>query len=366
MRKPLFITAGVLSVALLAGAAYGVGASVEARSGQHAVDTHADVDAAGYPNDDPDLGTEDGHAHSSHAGSSGTPATYDPKGAPAAGFTARDAALPPAPGGREHRVTLTVTEQVVEVAPGVRQRTWTYNGTAPGPVLRGKVGDTFVVTLVNKGSTGHSIDFHAAQVAPDAKMRSIQPGESLTYTFVAERAGVFMYHCGSAPALHHIGNGMYGALIVDPPDLPAVDDEFVIVQSELALGPQDGLAKLGKLYRGEYDAIAFNGYAGQYAFAPLTATAGKRVRIWVVDAGPSAPSAFHVVGTVFDTVFADGAYLLRRNDPTRGGAQALNLAPAQGGFVEFTFTEPGRYPFVSHRFADATRGGTGVFTVTAG
>ena len=167
-------------------------------------------------------------------------------------------------------------------------------------------------------------------------------------------------------ALQHLlplALGDTGAIIIDPPGLPRVDHEFVVVQSELALGPQDGLAKIGKLYRAEYDAVAFNGYAGQYRFAPLTATAGARTRVWVVDAGPSAPSAFHVVGTVFDTVFKEGAYVLRP-DATRGGAQVLDLAPAQGGFVEFTFAAPGDYPMLSHRFADATRGASGLFRVS--
>ncbi|GAT70988.1 nitrite reductase [Planomonospora sphaerica] len=360
-----------MSGALLAGAGFGVGVATGdtghgAAHGSTTADGTASPQTAATGHDeDPQLATEDGHDHSVHEGSEGTPATYDPNAAPGFGFRARDAVLPPAPAGRRHKVTLTITEKVIEVAPGVRQRAWTYNGTLPGPVLRGKVGDTFTVTLVNKGSTGHSIDFHASQVAPDRKMRTIEPGEQLTYAFTAERAGAFMYHCGSAPALHHIGNGMYGAIIIDPPNLTEVDQEFVVVQSELALGPQDGLAKLSKLYTADYDAVAFNGYAGQYRFAPLTATAGKRTRIWVLDAGPSAPSAFHVVGTVFDTVFKDGGYTVRPGDAAGGGAQVLDLAPSQGGFAEFTFAEPGEYAMVSHRFADAARGATGLFKVTS-
>ncbi len=366
MRKSLMISGGVLGALLLAGTGYGIGAAVASAPGEAETETTHGTHGDGHADDDPHLDTEDGHDHGGHAGSTGTPATYDPNAKPAAGFKARDATLKPAPAARTHRVTLTVTERVLEVAPGVKQRAWTYNGAVPGPVLRGKVGDTFVVTLVNKGSTGHSVDFHASQVAPDAKMKTVEPGKSVTVSFVARHAGAFMYHCGSSPALHHIGNGMYGAIIIDPPQLPAVDSEFVVVQSELALGPQGGLAKLGKLYRGEYDAIGFNGYAGQYRFSPLVATAGKRVRIWVLDAGPSAPTAFHVVGTVFDTVFKDGGYVLRRDAATQGGAQALDLGPSQGGFVEFSFAEPGRYAMVSHRFADATRGATGLFTVKAG
>ncbi|MBQ0895217.1 multicopper oxidase domain-containing protein [Micromonospora sp. U56] len=357
LRGPGRVAAVGLALVLLLGAAYGAGAWTATEQHSVARSGHGTASA------DPELGTEDGHDHSSHEGTHGEPAVYDPAAVPAAGFRAREAVLAPAPAGGEHRITLTVRETVLEVAPGVRQRAWTYNGAVPGPTLRGRVGDRFVVTLVNDGSTGHSVDFHASQVAPMVQMRTIAPGERLTYRFTAERAGAFLYHCGSAPAVHHVGNGMFGAIIIDPAGLPPVDQEFVIVQSELALGPRDGLAKVGKLYRAEYDAVVFNGYAGQYRFAPLTITAGFRTRVWVVDAGPSASSAFHVVGTVFDTVFKEGTYVLRP-DATRGGAQVLDLAPAQGGFVEFTFAAPGDYPMLSHRFADATRGASGLFRVS--
>ncbi|MEV4481352.1 multicopper oxidase domain-containing protein [Micromonospora coxensis] len=355
-RRPGRLVAGGLALVLLLGTAYAAG---DRFAGGPATAHAPGHEASGEPS----LGTEDGHDHSTHEGTEGEPAVYDPGATPGPQFRARDATLPPAPPGREHRITLTVRESVREVAPGVRQRTWTYNDMLPGPTLRGRVGDRFVVTLVNEGYTGHSIDFHASQVAPNTQMRSIKPGERLTYTFTAQRAGAFMYHCGSAPAVHHIGNGMFGALIVDPPQLAPVDREFVLVQSELALGPQDGLARLGKLYRAEYDALSFNGYASQYRFAPLTATTGARTRIWVVDAGPSAPTSFHVVGTVFDTVYKEGAYVLRP-DAATGGAQSLDLAPAQGGFVEFAFPAPGQYPMLTHRFADATRGADGLFQVT--
>ena len=42
----------------------------------------------------------------------------------------------------------------------------------------------------------------------------------------------------------------------------------------------------------------------------------------------------------------------------------LDLAPAQGGFVELALTEPGRYPFVTHAMADAERGAHGILAVT--
>ncbi len=293
---------------------------------------------------------------------------FDPMAEPPAGFTGRDARLLPAPGGAGHTVhreTLTVRDVVREVAPGVRQRLWTFDGTAPGPVLRGRVGDTFEITLVNRGTTGHSVDFHAGALAPDRPMRTIQPGRSLTYRFTATRSGMWMYHCSTMPMSLHIANGMYGAVVIDPPDLPHVDREYAIVQSELYLGAQGGTADPEKLSAGRPDAVVFNGYANQYTRDRLTARVGERVRVWVLDAGPDRAGAFHVVGGQFDTVYQEGAYRLRPDDPGHGGAQILDLAPGSGGFVELSFPQAGDYPFVSHFMSDAERGARGVFRVTA-
>jgi nitrite reductase (NO-forming) len=281
---------------------------------------------------------------------------------PGPGFEPYDASLPAARAARVHRVTLDVQEVLRKVAPGVTQTRWTFGGTAPGPTLRGRVGDTFVVTLVNDGSMGHSIDFHAGALAPDRPMRTIQPGERLTYRFTATRSGIWLYHCSTMPMSLHIANGMFGAVIIDPPDLPDVDHEYALVQSELYLGPVGGSADLSRVMTGQPDLVVFNGYAMQYDHSPLTARAGDRVRIWVLVAGPNVGSAFHVVGGQFDTVYKEGGYLVRRKDS--GGSQVLDLAPAQGGFVELTFPGAGHYPFITHAMSDAERGAHGVLKVT--
>ena len=307
-----------------------------------------------------------GHAEHQHGPTAApAPATSDapdPGGhqhdEPSAG--AHDAMLPELDEGRVHRRTLTVTEVEREVAPGVTQTLWTYNGSAPGPVLHGRVGDVFEITLVNDGSIGHSVDFHAGALAPDRPMRTIPPGASLTYRFTAERAGIWMYHCSSMPMSAHIANGMYGAVVVEPRDLAPVDRSYLLVQSEHYYGEPGDVVDLEKLRAERPDAVVFNGYANQYDEQPLVARTGERVRVWVLDAGPNRPTSFHVVGGQFDTVYAEGAYLLR---PGEGGAQSLALAAAQGGFVELSFPEPGHYPFVSHVMVDAERGAHGVFAV---
>jgi nitrite reductase (NO-forming) len=279
---------------------------------------------------------------------------------PADGWQPYDATLDPAPGGTEHKVTLHATETVTEVAPGVTQELWMFNDQFPGPALRGKVGDIFTITLVNDGKIGHSIDFHASKVAWDDEMRTIEPGESLVYQYEAKHAGVWMYHCGTAPALHHIGNGMFGALIVDPPDLAPVDHEMLFVQSELYLGPDGQPGDLAKMQDEAFDAVVFNGYVNQYLHDPIRVEPNERVRVFVLDAGPSENSAFHIVGTIFDTVYKEGEYLLRPG-AGRGGSQVLDLQPAQGGFVEFSLDEAGLYPIVTHKFSNVGKGALGLF-----
>jgi nitrite reductase (NO-forming) len=281
---------------------------------------------------------------------------------PGGDFVPYDPVLPPASERRLHRHTFRVREIEREVAPGVTQRLWTFNGRAPGPVLHGKVGDVFEITLVNDGTIGHSIDFHAGSLAPDKPMRTIPPGESLVYRFTATKAGVWMYHCATMPMSAHIANGLFGAVVIEPEGLPPVDRSFLLVQSELYLGAPGGEVDMAKLRTERPDAVVFNGYVNQYDARPLRVQAGERVRVWVLDAGPNRATSFHVVGGQFDTVYAEGAYLLRQ--PSDGGSQSLALAPAQGGFVELTFPEPGHYPFVSHVMLDAERGARGMFQVT--
>ena len=246
-----------------------------------------------------------------------------------------------------------------------------------GPVLHGKLGDVFEITLENNGSMGHSLDFHAGMVSPDNTMKTIAPGEKLTYRFEATGSGIWLYHCSTAPMSLHMAAGMYGAVIIDPPDLEPVDHEYVMVQNETYLTDTGQTAADGnKLAEVSSDGIAagtpsltmFNGHATQYVNQPLEVKTGERVRIWLLAAGPSKGMSFHVVGSQFDTVDKEGGYLLRDGrDPygeSGGHSQALDLDSAQGGFVEMQFREPGTYTFVNHRFAEMERGAMGHIKVT--
>ena len=276
----------------------------------------------------------------------------------------RDATAPALLEGDEHDIELVMTEQEMTVAPGYVQHVWTFGGTVPGPVIRVKVGDLIRVHLINppENEMSHSIDFHASQVAWNDEMRSIAPGEELVYEWTADYAGVWMYHCGTSPTLHHIANGMYGMVIVEPADgLSPVDAEFALVQSEWYLGPQGEPASLEKAMAAAPapDYVVFNGVADQYKDAPIAVSTGERVRFFVLNAGPSVDSSFHIVGTIFDTVIKEGVSLLPANDGN-WGAQAVDLSPAQGAIIETTTAEDGLYPIVTHAFNFVGRGALGL------
>lgn len=311
-------------------------------------------------------GSDDSMPAMDHAQAAGSSITaVDPHGQPGASWKPYDSMLAPAPTRKKHVITLRAVEKEIEAAPGVRQRLWTFGGTVPAPALRARVGDDFDITFINDGTIGHGVDFHASAVAPDVAMRTIDPGESLKYRFRADHAGAWLYHCSTMPMLHHIGNGMYGAVIVDPPNLEKADREYLIVSSEYYLGAQGGIADMRKLRTNAWDLAVFNGYPDQYVHAPLVAKVDERVRFWVVAAGPIEGVAFHVVGARFDTVFKEGAYVLRRGNAEHGAAQVLHLSAAQGGFAETVFTEPGRYVLIDHDMRRGETGSRGIVEVTA-
>lgn len=317
--------------------------------------------AAADPDGTASDGTEGGHdAHAMGSSDHGSP------DGPAADTVIPDPVLGPVPQGRLHKHTFTITEEKREVAPGVVQERWMYNGSAPGPTLHGKVGDVFEITLVNNGRSGHSIDFHAGQRAPDKVMVTIPPGETLVYRFKATRSGIWMYHCSSMPMTAHISAGLFGAVVIEPRDLPPVDKSYVLVQSELYYDAAGGPVDMAKLQDEKPDAVVFNGYHNAYAHEPLKVKAGERVRFWLLDAGPNRALSFHVVGGQFDRTWFEGDYQLgSASSPSKeGGAQALGLLAAQGGFVEMVLTEPGRYPIVNHIMIDAERGAYGTVEVT--
>jgi nitrite reductase (NO-forming) len=277
---------------------------------------------------------------------------------------AYDATLPALQTGDLVKVNMVMKDKTVEIAPGVKYNVWAFDGdyTAPGPIVHVREGQTVEFTLTNGGSIPHSMDFHAARIAPDKAFKDVMPGESFTFRFRADDPGVFMYHCGTKPVLAHIANGMYGAIIVRPNDMPKANREYALVASEWYMDG-DGISKpaslsMEKAHAMTPDWTTFNGYANQYVTHPLKAKPGETVRFWVVAAGPTLDTNFHVVGTIFDRAWVNG-------DMTKfqQGVQTVGVPAGGGAVFDVKIDEPGVYPFVSHAFAHVDLGQVGLLRV---
>ena len=284
----------------------------------------------------------------------------------AAAHKAFPAELPATTPGPVVNVRLGISHRVLSVAPGIKYEAWTFGDSVPGPVIHARQGQTVRVTLTNNAPMAHSVDFHAARVAPNEAFVDILPGKSFTFSFKVNDPGVFMYHCGTKPVLAHIANGMYGAIVVDPANaklLPPVHHTFVLVSGEWYLNAPGDKTPAGldmvKAHQMTPDWVTWNGYASQYVKHPLMANPGETVRFYVVDAGPSINTDFHVVGTVLQRAWVDGAV----TDPPEHGVQTVTVPAGGGAIFDVTISKPGLYPFVTHSFASVDMGAVGLLNV---
>jgi nitrite reductase (NO-forming) len=298
------------------------------------------------------------------------PTLADSKGVAFEKFQPVDPTLPAVPAGAVKKFTVDVFQHVTQVDSNLAPtEAWSYavngkayRGTAASPPIVVNQGDKVQITFVNGGSKkmnvtmAHSIDFHSAEVAPNKNYIDVAPGKKITIDFVAEHPGVFMYHCATQPVLMHTSAGMMGMMVVKPRNLPPVDKELWLTQEEFYLGQPGKPADMNKMAAETPDVMAFNGYANQYKTNPITVRKGEKIRMYVLDAGPSKWSAFHVIGTVFDTTHVEGV--------VGHDSQTVSFAPSQGGWVEFTLDQEGNFPFVTHAFGDMVKGAAGILHTT--
>lgn len=293
-----------------------------------------------------------------HGSSSATAAVAQADPAP---FRRYDPTLPPLSSERTLRIHWRAKEVPVRITKDTVVAGWTFEGDIPGPIVHCRVGDTVEFTLTNDGEIPHSMDFHAAQIDPKVAFRSVVKGDSVTFRFQPKWAGGFMYHCGTAPVLLHIGAGMYGAIIVSPREPLPEAKEFVLVQSEFYLGEAaNGIRPFDyqKMLSTMPDFLAFNGRPNQYVDEPIRVKVGDRVRFWLVNCGPTHPCAFHVVGEQFDTMYLGAP----PGTPIRG-VQTWDV-PAGGGMCfELVCDIPGEFPFVNHGFGHGQKGAIGFLVV---
>src|SRR5206468_1919889 len=292
-----------------------------------------------------------------------------------------DATLKPVAPETVKELRLDTTHKVIEIAPGVKFSAWTFGDQVPGPTVRARVGDRLRFSMTNRSDEAgpgrhlvaaplmHSMDFHAAMVSPQDKYRSIAPCQTIEFEFTLNYAGVFMYHCGTPMILEHIASGMYGAVVVEPRAgfLTKADREYVIIQSEFYAKLDPGKRKVDSapLYVLDGDRvraaqpthIVFNGVHNGMVRRPLPAKAGERVRLHVLNVGPSKTSSFHVVGTIFDRVWIEG-------NPSNQfrGMQTVLLGSSNSAIVEFVIPEDGSYIMVDHHFANASQGAIGLIS----
>ena len=297
----------------------------------------------------------------------------------AGGALSLDAAVKPLDPAPVKEVRLDTTHKIIEIAPGVKFSAWTFGDQVPGPVVRARVGDRVKFTMTNRSDEAmpgaritaapmmHSMDFHSAMVSPQDKYRSIAPGQTISFEFTANYPGVFMYHCGTPMVLEHIASGMYGMMIVEPRGgYPTkVDREYAVIQSEFYTRPAPDKRKVdgkplyvldGERVRSKLPTYTvFNGRYNGTVDKPLEARPGERVRLFVMNVGPSNTSSFHVVGTIFDRVWIDG-----NPDNQFRGMQTVLLGSSGGAIVEFMIPEAGNYVMVDHHFANASQGAIGI------
>lgn len=285
--------------------------------------------------------------------------------------------IKPVPNTRTHQVRLDLTHKTVDLDDGVTFEGWTFGDSIPGPTVHVRQGDKVLFTMTNRSGDDakvtfpmpHSIDFHAAMVNPLDKYRTIGAGQTLTFEWTANYPGVFMYHCGTPMLLHHMVMGMYGAVVVDPAEgWPGkVDREYVLIQSEYYTKPKSAktpdvrVADVDAALRKAPSHVTFNGRVGRHVKEPLVAKPGERVRLYVLNVGPTDTSSFHVVGTVFDKVYMDG-----NPKNLMQGMQTVLLGSSNGAVIEFVIPEAGKYPFVDHEFADASLGALGFIDASEG
>src|SRR6185312_13587782 len=292
-----------------------------------------------------------------------------------------DAAVKPLVADPVKEIRLDTTHKIIEIAPGVKFSAWTFGDQVPGPVIRVRVGDRIKFSMTNRSGEPapglqlvaapmmHSMDFHSAMVSPQDKYRSVAPGQTIEFEFTLNYPGVFMYHCGTPMILEHIASGMYGALIVEPRNgYPTkADREYVVIQSEFyAKAPPKG-AKGGvyvldseRLRAAQPTHTVFNGVHNGMVKNPLSAKPQERVRLYLLNVGPSKTSSFHVVGTIFDRVWFEG-----NPDNQMRGMQTVLLGSSNSAIVEFMIPEEGSYIMVDHHFANASQGAVGIISTAA-
>jgi nitrite reductase (NO-forming) len=267
-------------------------------------------------------------------------------------------------------IHLEVKELVQRLADGVDFTYWTFGGHVPGKFIRVREGDLVEMHLkiAPNATMPHNIDLHAVNGPGGGASSSFTaPGHSSVFSFRALNPGLYVYHCATAPVGMHIGNGMYGLVLVEPKaGLSKVDREYYVMQGEFytkGANGEPGLQpfSMAKAIDERPEYVVFNGAVGSLlGDKALQAKVGERVRIFFGDAGPNLTSSFHLIGEVFDNVYADGG-----SSVTQHNVQTTAVPAGGSVIVEFGVEKPGDLVLVDHAiFRAFNKGALGVLKVT--
>jgi len=291
-------------------------------------------------------------------------------------------------------------------------RAMSFSQQVPGPTLRVAQGDVIKMTLTIPSDevTGHGNDMHAAQISAIPNYGAVMPGESKTYCYIAEVAGVFKYHCSGVNLVgmdQHVLSGMYGITIVDPVKgykklmVEKTKLENGVIEKDRTFYSPDALEfqlQYNQLYltdEGNYDATKMFqhhntasvvngqqfGYVpnethnelvtdnpnqnlfvaqpwnsadlAQYQSQLLFVENGQHVRIFIENHG-NEPVFWHVVGEIIDRV-------TQGNRVQSAGTETWLLGGSQNMIVDMVFDEPGVYAAVNHDYAAIYTGAATVF-----
>jgi len=266
-------------------------------------------------------------------------------------------------------VDLEAVELVGQLDNKTTYNYWTFDGKVPGPFLRVRVGDTVEVHLKNREDSVmfHSVDFHAAMgPGGGSEFTQTRPGRESVVTFKALVPGLYVYHCATPSAAHHITNGMYGLILVEPEGgLPQVDREFYVMQGELYTAQpfgSEGAQEMDyeKLISEKPEYFLFNGAVGALTKShPLRARAGETIRIFFGVGGPNFTSSFHIIGEIFDRVYQAGGV----GAAPLTGIQTVTVAPGGAVIADLKIERGGRFVLVDHALSRTERGLAGFLIV---
>lgn len=248
---------------------------------------------------------------------------------------------------REFRITAGTS--TLQLNSAVSFNSWNFNNRVPGPTLRATEGDRIRVVFLNKGGHAHSLHFHGIHHADMDGVKPIRNGSANIYEFDAEPFGVHLYHCHIEPVTRHIGKGLFGMFIIDPPQGRPAADEMVLVMGGFDVN-EDRRNEL----------FAFNGIPDYYMMHPIPIYQKQLVRLYLLNMIELDPAAtFHIHANMF-RVYRTGR-TLTPNEET----DVITMGTSERHILEFAYPYTGKYMFHPHQDYIAEAGCMGQFEVLA-